>query len=74
MFMRVHQRVTFIFRRKGESFESVHIHNSDTDAWIILSESFQIRKQYTMECNFAGCGLCSQVCPSSAIGEVESNE
>ncbi|MBU3876546.1 response regulator [Faecalicatena sp. AGMB00832] len=44
MFMRVHQRVTFIFRRKGESFESVHIHNSIDYSAIQEDELFPIEQ------------------------------
>lgn len=42
MIMKVHQRVTFIFRRKGDSFESVHIHNSIDFSAIQDDELFPI--------------------------------
>lgn len=42
MIMKVHQRVTFIFRRKGVSFESVHIHNSVDYSAIQDDELFPI--------------------------------
>lgn len=42
MVMNVHQRVTFIFRRKGDSFESVHIHNSIDFSAIQDDELFPI--------------------------------
>lgn len=49
MIMKVHQRVTFIFRRKGGSFESVHIHNSIDFSAIQDDELFPIesaKKKY----------------------------
>ena len=44
MYMRVHQRVTFIFRKKGDSFESVHIHNSVDYSAIQDDELFPIEE------------------------------
>lgn len=42
MYLNVHQRVTFIFRKKGESFECVHLHNSIDYSAIQDDELFPI--------------------------------
>lgn len=44
MYMHVHQRVTFIFRRKGDSFETVHIHNSVDYSGVKEDELFPAEK------------------------------
>lgn len=44
MYLSLHQRVTFIFREKGDSFESVHIHNSIDYSAIQEDELFPIEQ------------------------------